>query len=324
MDGFLRLDIFTIHLFKILKSYFVKIKNRLIERYLQFISHPLVKNPLIGLIKYIFINLIIRLYHKPIKIRWLNDLRYYLSLGDSGIIGNYYFFIDDYEESIFLIHYLTNKDLFIDVGSNHGHYTMISSGICNSRSIAIEPVKETYCRLKMNIELNKLKNVRLCNKGISDFEGDLFISNNMGSMNRIIEKAEDNNCELIHVTTLDKLLISEQHISLIKIDVEGYEKKVLLGGENILQNPNLNVIIIELNNSNLDYNYDENETISILNKYGFSPYRYIYPDNILVSLERKNFNSYNTIFIRNINFVKNRIKEKSVNINKNIINVFNL
>ena len=37
--------------------------------------------------------------------------------------------------------------------------------------------------------------------------GKLFISNNMGSMNRIINKTTDDNCELIQVTTLDKLLI---------------------------------------------------------------------------------------------------------------------
>ena len=103
---------------------------------------------------------------------------------------------------------MTDKDLFIDVGSNHGHYTMISSGICYSKSISIEPVKKTFDRLKMNIELNKLSNVKLYNIGISDAEGELFISNNMGSMNRIINKISDDNCELIKVTTLDKLLIS--------------------------------------------------------------------------------------------------------------------
>ena len=302
-----------------MKRYFLKFIKKIIERYLQFVVHPLVKNPLIGLIKYIYLNSIIRFYHKPIKIKWLNNLRYYLSLGDSGMIGNYYFFIDDYEESIFLIHYLTDKDLFIDVGSNHGHYTMISSGICYSKSISIEPVKKTFDRLKMNIELNKLRNVKLYNVGISDSEGELFISNNMGSMNRIINKISDDNCELIQVTTLDKLLISEKNISLIKIDVEGYEKQVLLGCKETLKNPNLNVIIIELNDSNQQYDYNENETISILKENGFSPYKYIYPDNLLVPLEKKNFDSYNTIFIRNINFVKNRIEQKSVVINKNTI-----
>ena len=298
----------------------MKIK-KIIKRYQQFVGHPLVQNPLIGLIKYIYINLKIRFYNKPIKIKWLNNLRYYLSLGDSGIIGNYYFFINDYQESIFLIHYLTDKDLFIDVGSNHGHYTMISSGICDSKSISIEPVKKTFDRLKINIELNKLKNVRLHNIGISDSESELFISNNMGAMNRIINKVLDDNCELIQVSTLDKLLTLEKNISVIKIDVEGYEKQVLLGGKETLKNPNLNIIIIELNDSNLQYDYNENEIISILKENRFSPYKYIYPENILVPLEKKNFDSFNTIFIRNINFVKNRIKQKSVIINKNSINL---
>ena len=134
-----------------------------------------------------------------------------------------------------------------------------------------------------------------------------------------VNEIADDNCELIQVTTLDKLLVLEKNISLIKIDVEGYEKQVLLGCKETLKNPNLNVIIIELNDSNKQYDYTENETISILKENGFSPYKYIYPDNILVPLEKKNFDSYNTIFIRNINFVKDRIKQKSVVINKNTI-----
>tara|TARA_B100000214_G_scaffold366976_1_gene336579 strand:- start:191 stop:1111 length:921 start_codon:yes stop_codon:yes gene_type:complete len=303
------------------KEYLLKIKNKFQERYMQFNNHPLVKNAIIGMLKYIFINIIIRLYNKPIKMKWINNLKYYLSLGDSGIIGNYYFYIDDYEESIFLIHYLNKQDVFIDVGSNHGHYTMIASGISNCNSIAIEPVKSTFDRLKMNIELNRLNNVKLYNLGISDSDGELIISNNMGSMNRIIDGVAKNNSEMISVTTLDKISVSEKKIDLIKIDVEGYEKQVLLGGENTLQNPNLNVIIIELNNSNFQYGYHEDETISILNNYGFSPYRYIYPNNVLMPLERKNFDSYNTIFIRNINDAKNRIKKKSITIKDNILKV---
>ena len=196
---------------------------------------------------------------------------------------------------------------------------MIASGICNSKSISIEPVKKTFDRLKMNIDLNKLENVKLYNVGISDSEGELFISNNKGSMNRIINENSNDNCELIEVTTLDKLLISEKNISLIKIDVEGYEKQVLIGCKEIFKKPNLNVIIIELNNSNQHYDYNEDETILILKEYGFFPYKYIYPDNLLIPLEKKNFDSYNTIFIKNINLVKNRIKQKSVIIDKNTI-----
>ena len=73
-------------------TYLLNIKNKIKERYQQIANHPLVKNPIIGLIKYIFLNIIIRIYNKPITIKWLNNLRYYLFIGDSGMIGNYYFF----------------------------------------------------------------------------------------------------------------------------------------------------------------------------------------------------------------------------------------
>ena len=264
-----------------MKKKLLKIKKKITERYLQFVIHPLVKNPLIGLIKYIYLNSIIRFYHKPIKINWLNNLRYYLSLGDSGIIGNYYFFIDDYEESIFLMHYLREKDLFIDVGSNHGHYTMISSGICFSKSISIEPVKKTFDRLKMNIELNKLRNVKLYNVGISDSEGELFISNNLGAMNRIINKVSDDNCELVNVTTLDKLLILEKNISLIKIDVEGYEMEVLNGASEALAQTTY--VMIELNNNSKKYGSSNGQITKFLTQRGFSQLIRTWPDVVFVN-----------------------------------------
>ena len=62
-----------------------------------------------------------------------------------------------------------------------------------------------------------MKNVKLFNIGISDSEEELFISNNMGSMNRIIHEASHDNCELVQTTTLDKLLIFEQNISIFRI-----------------------------------------------------------------------------------------------------------
>ena len=213
----------------------MKITKKLIERYIQLVNHPLVVYPLIGLIKYIYINLRIRIYHKPIKIKWLNNLRYHLSLGDcGGIIGNYYFYIDDFEESIFLIQYLTDLDMFIDVGSNHGHYTMISSGICGSKTLSIEPVKETFNRLKMNIELNELDNVVMYNLGISDSEGKLFFTNDKGPMNMVMNQTSGRNIEKVKVTTLDNLLDIDDNVSVLKIDVERFEKQVFIGSRSLL------------------------------------------------------------------------------------------
>ena len=118
------------------------IKNKIRKRYKQFAEHPLISNAWLGLIKYIYLNLRLRLKKKPIIMRWTNNLKYHLSLGDSGIIDNYYFYLFEYQESIFLVKYLKKVDTFVDVGSNHGHYTLISSGIVGAKTISIEPVKK--------------------------------------------------------------------------------------------------------------------------------------------------------------------------------------
>ena len=88
----------------------------------------------------------------------------------------------------------------------------------------------------MNVELNKLKNVELIQSGISNKDGYLNISNDKGPMNRIIDKTIKSKSEKIKVTTLDKLLENKRNISVIKIDVEGYEKQVLEGSVKLLRN----------------------------------------------------------------------------------------
>lgn len=290
--------------------------KKLKERYTQFIKHPLVDYPFWSLIKYIYINCRLRIQKKPMEIKWFNGLKFYLSLGDSSIIENYYFHIYDYEESIFLIHFLKSKDLVVDIGANHGHYSLIASGICGAKSISIEPVRKTYNRLLMNVKVNMLNNVKTENIGLSDDDGSLYFSNNLGNMNKVVDIGKMNLCEKVEVTTLDKLLSPKENPEVIKIDVEGYEKKVLLGAKRILKNRNLNIIIIELNNSNSDYGYHEDDILSLLSGSGFYPYKYIYPENVLIPLRKKNFDSFNTIFIKDINFVEKRINKKSMLIEK--------
>ena len=107
------------------------------------------------------------------------------------------------------------------------------------------------------------------------------------------------------------------YVSVLKIDVESYEKQVLIGGKNLLKNNNLNVIIIELY-----YGIGEEEVLKILKENGFYPYRYDYMEKILHPLKTRNFESFNTIFIKNIDLVMKRLNQKSLKIegNKIIIN----
>ena len=297
------------------------IQKKLIVRYNQLKEHPLVNNPLLGIIRYSLLNIFLRFKKKPIIWNWVNNIKYYLMIGDSSLIGNCYFFINDYEETTFIINYLDKDETFIDIGSNHGHYTLISSCIVGCKTISVEPVKCTFDRLKMNLNLNKVKNVVLRRVGISNRNGELMITKNLGEINRVIQNKTDKFVEIVKVITIDELLSKETNVSMIKIDVEGYEKQVLSGGKKSLQNNKLNVIQIELNNSNNFYGYDEIETISILEDSGFKPYQYDPSSKKLLKLNKKNTNKRNTLFIRDIEGVRNRLNNKTIKVDRKTITI---
>jgi hypothetical protein len=167
------------------------------------------------------------------------------------------------------------------------------------------------------VEINKLKNVKMMKVGLSNKIGKLNISNNLGAMNRVLVNRENKYSELIPVLTLDEVLRNEKNVSILKIDVEGYEKQILEGGCETLNNDNLKVIIIELNGYNEYYGYKEKEVFDILRRFQFIPYDFNPKIGKLIKLKKKNYLSWNTIFIRDLRYVENRLKKKTLIINKN-------
>ncbi len=68
----------------------------------------------------------------------------------------------------FVLHFLRNTDLFIDVGANLGAYSILASSVSGARTIAFEPVPHTFQLLKNNIALNRQFN--LLNYLIMEFQ----------------------------------------------------------------------------------------------------------------------------------------------------------
>ena len=99
---------------------FLFTQKKLIERYGQLKKHPLVDSPIIGIVKYSLLNIFLRIRKKPIIWNWFNNIKYYLTIGDSCLISNCYFYIDDYEEILFIINYLDKDETFVAIGFNQG------------------------------------------------------------------------------------------------------------------------------------------------------------------------------------------------------------
>ncbi|WGF92733.1 FkbM family methyltransferase [Aequorivita marisscotiae] len=275
-----------------------KIIDRLRLRYAMINKHPLTKSsPYKAMYRYIYFNISQIFLKKPRLFNWINDLKFYAEKGDAGLVGNIYYKLMDYEDSMFLIHHLKKNDLFIDVGANLGHYTLLASGVCNANVFAIEPIKSALKKLINNVEINDLSNkVKIFNCGISDKNEVLNFTTNRTTMNSV-SLTEDENTIKIDVKTLDELLKNENP-TFIKIDVEGYEYKVLKGALNTLNKASLKYLLVEFNNSGEKFNLKDEDVFNLIMSYNFVPVQYNVDLKLINVINSYNKDKFNTLFIR--------------------------
>lgn len=145
--------------------------------------------------------------------------------------------------SSFLDLHSSNK-LVYDIGANKGNKvkSFLKMGF---RVIAIEPEKKALSTLYWRFSRNK--NVTIVEQGVSDKEGtsDIHITDSRSGLNTLsdkwvntLETGKDNRWQKKHsfkdsytitVTTLDHLFALYGDPYFIKIDVEGYENRVIKG-----------------------------------------------------------------------------------------------
>lgn len=244
---------------------------------------------------------------------WVNGSRFYARRSETGLTGNIYTGLHEFAEMGFLLHLLRNEDLFVDVGANVGSYTILACAAIGARGVAFEPVLGTFVRLTENLRLNHLdKRVSALNRGVGATAGTLRFTSDMDCVNHALADGEVRaNAVSVPVTTLDDSLRGQSPV-LMKIDVEGYETPVLEGARETLQNPSLQAVIMELNGSGARYGFDESRTLGMLLDTGFKTYSYDPFTRRLASLEGKNLESGNTLFIRDLAFVKQRLHDAPI------------
>jgi len=132
-----------------------------------------------------------------------------------------------------------NIENVIDVGANFGYHSIIFSEIIKGNVYAFEPQIQNFILLQKNIEHNNIKNILAFNNACGDeicrikmpFIPEINYSINMGDFT-------PNHTSIYNYTECESILLDNMDlpkIDFIKIDVQGWEKKVLLGCHNILQ-----------------------------------------------------------------------------------------
>jgi FkbM family methyltransferase len=255
------------------------------------------KFPFRSILRFILLQLYFLLINKKKKIALFNKLQLYVEKGSAGSTSFFYFKLPDYEEMSFMLDNLSKGDLFVDIGSNIGGWSLLAAGN-QANVIAIEPVPSTYSRLLKNIQLNPTVEIQPLNIGVSSFEGNLKITTDNDTMNKILGEKETylGTTHYIPVTTIDKIL-EGKNPAIIKVDVEGHELEVIKGMLKTLSNNSIKGLIIETFRSENNKNSGFIELENILKSFNFLPFKYNVQTKELELLKNKE-GGQNTIYVR--------------------------
>lgn len=287
------------------------------KRYESFKVNPLTqRNAFLALSKYLYSNTLLYVFNREFEFTFLNDIKVRATKGD-GIMGNYHSVLQEPVDSVFLLHFLRDEDTFVDIGANVGHYSLLAGVKTNAKIISIEPIPKTFRRFYQNLEINQLtEKVKSLNIGLSDKKGELHFSNEAFTTNKVVK---DGNGIKVPVDTLDAVCEKEQ-VNLMKIDVEGFEWFVLQGAASVLNSESLKVIIIELNGAGKNFGIEDDQIVAFLNALGYQQFEYNIFSRELTPILSKNNKQFNTLFIKDLNFVKNRlVSAKEVNVKEFVL-----
>ena len=173
------------------------------------------------------------------------------------LIGPHLIMNGVYEKGLttYLLRSVEKNSTFIDIGANIGYYTcLLGKKLRDSgRIFAFEADPKNHSILKRNMQINWIdkSNIIAENVGISDKKCELTfyrMINKPGNSSFIPQDTDSINTEMLKLncTSIDDYFSSiPGSIDFMKIDVEGAEFSVLLGGQRTLGRQNDIKIILE-------------------------------------------------------------------------------
>jgi FkbM family methyltransferase len=175
-----------------------------------------------------------------------------------------------------LLSLVEENQIILDIGTNIGSTLLQFAKKLNNNGFVygFEPDKFNYRKANLNISLNTFKNVLVENKGLGKVSGVFNLAidceSNRG-MNRIVNQENINTSKIV-IVTLDEWYekLQLEKIDLIKIDVEGYEMNVIIGGIKVLRRFKP-ILFIELDDNNLKLqDSSAKELITLLISLGYN------------------------------------------------------
>lgn len=166
----------------------------------------------------------------------------------------------------FFRRYVKPGDVVVDAGANVGIFTLAAATAAthSGRVYAFEPHPRTFKYLQRHLADNRASHVKAFNVALGDKEGAVHFSDNLLSddINHVASEGIE-----VPVKRLDALV--NEHVDLLKVDVEGYEKLTLEGAASLL--PQVQCMLIEVEQEKCErFGYTARQLIDLIESHGFT------------------------------------------------------
>jgi FkbM family methyltransferase len=163
----------------------------------------------------------------------------------------------------------SNGDI-IHAGTFFGDFLPgLSSSLSKESKIwAFEPDKDTFRCAQITTIINDLKNVELINFGLGDkttmakLLTELETGKSLGGASKIISEDTNGKIKEVNLVRIDDIIPKERSISILQLDVEGFEKEALSGAIETI-NRCKPILILEDNNKIVDSSWFSENILSV-------------------------------------------------------------
>jgi len=217
-----------------------------------------------------------RIVRRPLSIRFWDDLCLLAHADDRIAKLAVYTKLPDYHDMLFTLRYLLPTDTFVDVGANVGIYSLLAAGaVPQGQVLAFEPNPITAERMRTNLGLNRLTNVMLHTSAVGSKAGTATLTAKLGPGDHIaLGQLSGGDTISVPMTTLDAAVERTAPVSLVKIDVEGFEVEVLRGATDLLQRDDAPAWIMEVNGLSQRYGAGDAAIEEVFRRHGYAMYLY--------------------------------------------------
>ena len=284
------------------------VKNKVLKNYeLYKLQYSRIKRILKSPLKTIpYFIMIYFAYKKPFKVNyktlWGDKMSFYLPEGNAI----YYYGFFEANLTNFLLNYIKEGDVILDVGAHVGYYTMLTSKLIGDKGQvhSFEPTPRTFNTLKENTK--EKNNVTVNNNAVLDHETEIeFVDYGpkFSAFNSFQKRTSDemkflSEPEKIKVKTvsLDKYCDNKNIIpDFIKIDAEGAEYLILEAMKNIIDNKKP-LITIEVAGED-EWKDNCSKSISLLQNHGYIAYEINLNGNVKKHSQKETYSYDNLLFV---------------------------